>query len=311
MDEAFVTLRLIHFASVMIVFGGGAFRLYAVETADEHALAVLDARLTRLLLGSAIVALLSALLLVPLVGSRMAGSAWAALDWSTDSAVLTNTSFGRVWCWHLLLAVIVVVACAVPQVRHGYRAALSALLLASLGWVGHAAAGESQLALGHEINESVHLLAGGIWLGGLLPLGWLVARARRSDGEAWLVLLGDALPRFSRMGYVAVAFVALTGLINTALLVGSIDALVGTAHGRVLLVKILLFALLVAIAGVNRVILVPRIRREATPSTGTAALLWTVGAEQVIGLAILAVVSVLGTLPPGIDAGAHVGMHHH
>ena len=113
------------------------------------------------------------------------------------------------------------------------------------------------------------------------------------------------------MGYAAVAFVALTGLINTALLVGSIDALIGTPYGRALLLKIVLFAILVAVAAINRLILVPRIHRETTPSIGTAALVWTVSVEQVLGLAILAVVSLLGTLPPGIDAGSHLGVHHH
>lgn len=311
MDEAFIVCRLIHFASVMMAFGGSAFRLYAVGTGGEDILGWLDVQLRRLLLVSAILAFLSALLLMSFVGGRMAASASAVLDWNTNWAVLLDTSFGRVWRWHLLLAALLVVACAIPQVRPGFRVALSALLLASLGWVGHAAAGQPQIALGHEINQSVHLLAAGIWLGGLVPLGWLVARARRSDGEAWLVLLEDALPHFSQMGYAAAAFVALTGLINTALLVGSIDALIGTPYGRVLLLKIVLFAILVAVAAINRLILVPRIHRETAALTSTTALAWTVGIEQMLGLAILAVVSLLGTLPPGIDASAHPGMHHH
>jgi putative copper resistance protein D len=307
MDEALIACRLIHFASVMVAFGGSAFRFYAVGAGDESTIALLDARTRRLVLISATLALLSGLLLVPLMGSRMAGSAWAALDWDTNSAVLFDTSFGRVWRWHLLLAAVLAVVCTIPKVS----VSLAALLLASLGWVGHAAAGQGEIALGHEINQSVHLLAAGIWLGGLVPLGWLVIWARRSPEEAWYVLLADALPQFSHMGYAAVAFVALTGLINTVLLVGSVDALIGTPYGRVLLWKIFLFAGLVAIAAINRLILVPRIHRETIPSTGTTALMWTVGIEQGIGLLLLAVASVLGTLPPGIDAGAHLGMHHH
>ena len=112
------------------------------------------------------------------------------------------------------------------------------------------------------------------------------------------------------MGYVAVAFVAVTGIVNAILLVGSIDGLTGTDYGRVLLIKIALFVLLVAVAIINRLILVPRIGREKKLSTGTTALFWTVGIEQVLGLAIIAVVSILGTLPPAIHAAA-MGMHHH
>ena len=71
-----------------------------------------------------------------------------------------------------------------------------------------------------------------------------------------------ALPQFSRMGYVAVALVAITGIVNTAILVGRVDGLTGTPYGRLLLAKIALFLLLVVLAGINRLILVPRIARE-------------------------------------------------
>jgi putative copper resistance protein D len=309
MDEALVTCRLLHFASVMVLFGGGAFRLYTAGAGDAAIPALFDARHRHLLLVSSIAALLSALMFVPVVGSAMVGSASAALDRQTISPVMFDTSFDRVWRWHLLIAALLVVACAIRQVRTGYSVALSAVLSASLGWVGHAA-GQGQIALCHEINHSVYLLAGGIWLGGLVPLRWSVAWARRSEGAAWLAFLRDALPQFSRMGYAA-SFLALTGLINTILLVGGIDGLIGTAYGRVLLLKILLSAALVAVAVINRLTLVPWIHRETTPSTGTAALLWTVGIEQVLGLVILAVTSVLGTLPPAIDVGAHLRGHDH
>ena len=311
MDEAYVACRLIHLTSAMVAFGGGAFRLYAVGPSDERLFAPLDARLRLLLLVAAVLALLSALLLVPLVAGRMAGSEAAALDWNTISAALLDTSFGRVWRWHLLIAALLVSACAIRQVLPAYRVAISVVLLGSLGWAGHVAAEPGPIPLGHEINQSVHLLAAGIWLGGLVPLGWLVARALQPDGDAWLVLLRRTLPEFSFMGYIAVFFVAVTGLSNTVILVGSIGGLVGTLYGRLLLLKILLFAMLVCVAAVNRWILTPRIYCEATPSTGVAALLWTVGVEQTLGLLMLVVASVLGTLPPDFHIGAHPSWHPH
>lgn len=306
MDEALIACRLVHFASVMATFGGSAFRLYAIGAGDRGLVAVLDARLRRVLLVAAILALLSALLIVPFTASRMAGSASAALDWKTIATVLFDTSFGRVWCWRLLIAALFVALCAVRSIQPGYHVAVSALLLASLGWVGHAADGRGAAGLAHEINQSVHLLAAGIWLGGLVPLGWLAWMAR-SGSQRWHALLRDALPQFSHMGYAAVALVALTSIVNAILLVGSIDGLTGTPYGLVLLVKIALFLLLVAVAMINRFVLVPRIGREATPSRGTATLLSMVAIEQTLGLAIIAVVSVLGTLPPAI----HAMMHHH
>ena len=112
------------------------------------------------------------------------------------------------------------------------------------------------------------------------------------------------------MGYAAVALVALTGIINSILLVGSIDGLTGTPYGCVLLLKVALFLLLVAAAVINRIVLAPWVNQDAGVSRGTAALFWTVGIEQLLGLAIIAVVSVLGMLPPAIHASA-TGMHHH
>ena len=268
-------------------------------------LTTLDNRVRDLLLVSAIVALLSAIALLSVTGSRMAGSAAAALDLRTIATVLLKTSFGRVWCWHLLLAVLLIATVVVRRIRPAYRAVVAALLLASLGWVGHATIGEGPVRLGHEINDSVHLLAGGIWLGGLVPLAALTARARRTGSSIWFLLLREALPQFSHMGYVAVALVALTGIINAALLVGSIDGLIETPYGRLLLVKIALVLVLVAVAVINRFILVPRIDREAKPLSGTAVLMWTIGIEQALGLGILIVVSVLGTWPPAMH------MHHH
>jgi len=52
------------------------------------------------------------------------------------------------------------------------------LLLLSLGWVGHAVEGQGATKLVHEINQMLHLLAAGLWLGGLLPLAWLLGLAR-------------------------------------------------------------------------------------------------------------------------------------
>jgi putative copper resistance protein D len=180
---------------------------------------------------------------------------------------------------------------------------LSFLLLVSLGWVGHAVEGKGVAKLVHQINQMVHLLAAGLWLGGLTPLAWLLRRARSPSGTAWMTVAREVVPRFSQMGYAAVALLAATGALNALLLVGSIQALVGTPYGRLLGLKILLFLAMVTVALFNRFRLLPRLRREAQASAVAAALARSVLFEQGLGLAILAVVSVLGTWPPGI--------HHH
>ena len=96
-----------------------------------------------------------------------------------------------------------------------------------------------------------------------------------------------------------------TGALNTLLLVGSTQALVGTPYGRLLGLKILLFLAMVAVALFNRFRLLPRLRRDTRTSAATAALARSVLCEQGLGFAVLAVVSVLGTWPPAIHPGGH------
>src|SRR5437867_4211412 len=112
MDEAFYACRFIQFAAVMLIFGGSAFRYYACAGAHASAmpsiLAEFDAWLGRLTLATAIVALLSALAFLLSQAAAMAGSSLASIDPATVTAVLFETRFGRVWCWHLPLAITLV-----------------------------------------------------------------------------------------------------------------------------------------------------------------------------------------------------------
>jgi putative copper resistance protein D len=307
--EVLIVSRLLQFAAVIVVFGCGAFRLYGLAfdttTTSANALVTFDAWFWRVTIVGAIVALLSGVSLLLAVTANMAGSAAAALDPDTISTVLFDTGFGRVWCWRLLFAYFLIGACLVPLAGRRMPAILilSLLLLVSLGWVGHAVEGQGMVRLVHQFNQMVHLLAAGLWLGGLVPLTWLLGRARSPSGAGWILVARDVVPRFSQMGYAAVALLAATGAVNTLLLVGSVEALTGTPYGRLLSLKILLFLVMVVLALINRFRLLPRLRRELSSSTPVAALARSVLFEQVLGFAVLAVVSVLGTWPPA--------MHHH
>jgi copper resistance protein D len=307
--EVLIVPCLLQFAAVIVVFGCGAFRLYGfafdTTTTSANALVTFDAWFWRVTIVGAIVALLSGVSLLLAVTANMTGSAAAALDPDTISTVLFDTGFGRVWCWRLLFAFLLIGACFVPLARRRMLVILvvSLLLLVSLGWVGHAVEGRGMVRLAHQINQMLHLLAAGLWLGGLVPLTWLLGRARSPSGAGWISVARDVVPRFSQMGYAAVALLAATGAINTLLLVGSVEALTGTPYGRLLGLKILLFLVMVVLALINRFRLLPRLRREPLSSAPVAALARSVLFEQALGFALLAVVSVLGTWPPA--------MHHH
>jgi copper resistance protein D len=291
----------------MAAFGIGAFRLYAfagdIGSAQAPARIALDQTLARAMTASAAVALFSALAMVPCVAAEMAAMSGAALDPLILRIVVFATEFGHAWCWHVGFAVALLGLCALPKWRWQMAAATTAalLMLVGLGWVGHATMDMGGVAV-HEVNQMVHLAAAGIWLGGLLPLGILLRRAARPEGAAYIPFAHTALPHFSQMGYVAVVLVALTGAINSVFLVGSVEALMTTSYGRLLMVKIALFAAMVGLALSNRFRLMPHLRDTTPASVPLRALCRSVAAEQALGLAILAVIAVLGTWEPAIHA---------
>ena len=301
MDEALVIARLVHFASAMAAFGATAFRLYALDLTREgaeRAAARLGDWNNNLFFISALVMLASGLAIVPCVTARIAGTVGAAFDPETIGTVLSRTEFGRVWCLHLLFTVLLMVSATIATHRRALKLSCAALALASLGWAGHAAGGSGFAGLARELNQSIHLLAAGLWLGGLLPLGWLL---RQSDEERFGQLAAEALPAFSYMGYGAVAVIAITGIVNTSIFAGSFEALTSSDYGQLLSLKVVLYLAMVGIALRNRFRLMPRIANR--DARANRALYSSVIAEQALGLGILAAVSLLGTWPPPV-------MHH-
>ena len=104
-----------------------------------------------------------------------------------------------------------------------------------------------------------------------------------------------ALHRFSAAGMLAIAIILAGGLINAWARWNSLDALVASTWGKVLIVKALGFIALVALASVNRFILMPRLAGHTSART---ALLGNAVAEQAVAVPILAAAAVLGILPP-------------
>jgi putative copper resistance protein D len=225
--------------------------------------------------------------------------------------VVRDTGFGAAWMARMVLAVIVVGVSAIGLVRtrtvnqDRIIPLLAAALLASLAGTGHSQIEEGWAGVVHVASDAGHLLAAGAWLGGLLPLGFMLFREAATRYQAGAVDVDGVLLRFSRMGYVAVATLIASGLVNTWFLVGSVSSLLTTAYGRMLITKLLLFGGMLALAALNRLWLVPSmIKARAEDSNGFAS--WTgrlrshVLGEQLLGLMVLLIVSVLGTIRPAI-----------
>ncbi len=120
-------------------------------------------------------------------------------------------------------------------------------VLLSTSLVGHAGVGElSALALP---ADAVHLAAVSAWLGGLVPLGLVVLRRHATAPVADLAAV---LPRWSRWAAGSVAVLVVSGTFASWREVRELDALISTTYGRLLLVKTVLVAGMLALGALGR-----------------------------------------------------------
>jgi putative copper resistance protein D len=100
------------------------------------------------------------------------------------------------------------------------------------------------------------------------------------------------------LGIVCVTTLIFTGLINATFLVGSPQKLLVTEYGRVLTVKITIFAVMLAFAVINRFYLRPQLasNKFAPQSVARHYLIRNCAIELALGFCILLIVGILGTL---------------
>jgi len=301
-EAVLAATRLVQFAAAMALVGAPAFALGLAAWCPGFAAAEPGfARfLRRMLAAAALAAVASEAAWLDLEATSMGGSWGAALDPATLRAVLFETRFGHAWLWHMGLAAALLALALAPAVGRVSGFVLVLLLGAAhamgLAWAGHAMMRPGAGALA---AQAIHILCGGLWLGSLPALYWLLARARAAPSPALDHAVRTLLPLYSRAGYFVVTILVLSGIANSALLVGSAGALVASAYGRVLLVKIALVLAMIAVALDNRLMLTPRIL-DRNPAS-IASLARHVALEQGLALLILAAVSVLGLLPPALQ----------
>jgi putative copper resistance protein D len=310
MVDLLVAARGVHFASTAAVTGVALFQYLIAEPAIRKG----GAGSTRV---QAYREKLRAILLISLVLAVLSGAAWlvvlamtiggqgsiAVVFNGTVWLLLTKTHFGYVWLARLALATVLLGVWLSPKQSAGLSAILAACLMGTLAGSGHAAATPGAAGDVHLVADFFHLLAAGAWLGGLAPLWLLFRLAIRQTDQSLGFAAQIATHRFSTLGLLTVGTVLVTGLVNTWMLVSSPAALLGTDYGRLLLLKITLFVAMVAVAGVNRFGLTPRLPGKVPLHRLARNALIEIG----LGLAIITIVSVLGTLPPA----HHMGMHTH
>ena len=287
MGDPLVWVRFLHFAATVSLSGVVIFHAWVGAPAlsaggtDATTTRAIAGRLARLAWTSFALAVLTGAAALMVQTASMGERPLSAL-WSDDlvATVLLDTDFGHVWLVRLALAVLLA-ACLrppyfaepAPAWRRGAAPVLAAAFVAVLAFAGHAAAGDGAEGIIHEAADVLHLVAAAAWVGALLPLAIVLGAARDEASPSAFAVARTATLRFSTLGIASVGTVLATGIVNTFELAGSWAALFGSDYGRLLLVKIALFLVMLAIAAVNRMRLTPRlVGGGAAAESGAAAI---------------------------------------
>lgn len=277
-------------AAALMLWGASAYLAWLVPRDLAAAIAARIGRARAAAVGVAVVATLARL---PVEVAAI-GNGWRdSLDATAVVGVLCGTSVGQAWAAQALAASLLALAQAVPIRRRSAATALaSGLLVASLSLGGHAVMHEGLLGLLHRANDVLHLLCAGAWLGALWPVVMVLSLLTRSERRPEA---GAALLAFSRAGHVAVALVLVSGVLNTALVLGRRPTDLSSPYQALLDVKLLCVATMVGLALANRYLVVPRLGRG--PAAATALRRATL-AEIGLGFVVLALVGIFGLLDP-------------
>lgn len=251
------------------------------------------------------------------------------LWWDQTWLFLVDTPAGRYWLARQVAMTVAVAAVLVWRRRLARpqwpaTAALLALTAAAVceAWAGHAATLVSGSTL-VGVAATAHLLAAGVWAGGLGVLAWcLVPTLRRGRGQRGS-LLGPVWRAYSPLAAAATVVLLATGLIEAGHHLPGLGAVTSTVYGAGVAAKTGLMVVALGLAAVNTAVVHPglaaragakvpvnALRRLTLSSTRRFAA--TVTAEAVVlGLAVAmaAVVTSTATSREFLDAQRPTTVH--
>ncbi|WP_339279750.1 copper resistance protein CopC [Paenibacillus sp. FSL W8-1187] len=227
-------------------------------------------------------ALVLAALLYVFVETQQLMIGQPASEWSR---LFTATAVGQSYLALLLLAF---AGLALPAGRSALRFVWALPLLATEAWSGHAAAAAPRWAA--LSLDYVHLAFAALWAGGLMLL-FVLWQAERKEA-------GRFAASFSRMAWISIVALTLTGIGLTLLYMTKPEYLLLTPWGILLLVKT---GLVVLVAGAGFLIRV-RMKRSGFPG---GALLKADGALMALILVIVGIFTYISPLPANEPVGWH------
>jgi copper transport protein len=305
-----VTARWLVFLSLMAAIGIFVFRVGIMRPLRGP---------PRALTAAFWIALVIALVTTP-VYTLLATAEFANRSfWSLGALVplMRTSAFGRGYLdLELLLALFAVAAGIALWVDRPDRERRSVAELLALGGAALAAGAVLLVpgAAGHAAQTAprplslaldwLHLLAGSLWVGGLVGLLVLWRSLPTGRRLAGLVI---CVPRFSNLAFTSVIVLFGTGVGASVLHLPTLASLWQTSYGQAIIVKASLLGCAILVASGNLLKTVPALSRPAPPMSAAILLRRLVSVEVLLVAAAIAVAAVLSSLPPPPKALATIG----
>lgn len=290
---AYVALRWLSYVMLIAATGAVVMARIAGRTATVGARFAVQTRLAAIGLGAAWLGIALAL-------ARLLAQSWAvhgpdrAMSVTLVGPLITTSTWGRAWAIQLLAAMVAAAGftLALHDARRagGWRIARIAVLLAAAGTAlgGHAAAAEGWRAPVLVAADLVHLLAAGVWIGGIMMLAVAVLTRAAAPAAA------NVVRAFSPWALAGAAALALTGLVSAWAHLEAPLAPWASHYGRVLLLKLALVGVMVVLGALNW----RRLGPAAGTGSGSVTLRRGVWLEVLAALGVLAATAVLVAIDP-------------
>ena len=289
--------RFIMYLAALVAAGVAFFLAFIHDRAEDRWRIVPFVRI------GSILALLSAIGIVMSQAALLTGKGAGAVTDSTVLRDVLNQNLG----WSLALLMIglaaVHLSTDIPKKVVSQSLAVYGGLAVTVSFAVWGHATELSPTAISLAADAIHATAAALWLGGLVGLVMVLSVRTPETVRATAGIIG----RFSRMAFWSVIALTLAGLTLTITGSGaSLNSILTTTWGQLVLAKIGLTLIVVLIAAWNRRTLVPSLT-SPTENTDELAVRWatllrTIRAEAVLLVAVLALTAIVVNVPPARTA---------
>ena len=263
------------------------FALYlGVMTSAGTVMAMLMFRLERtrgLAMTFAVLGIVAAILAFSLRGANLTGDVSGLTD-PEMLKLLWTTPVGTALLLRLVGLGLLIAGLFMGRVGTWVSVLGGVIAIWSFDQVGHVSGLETTLL---DLALMLHLLAVALWIGVLTPL------KRLASSSSTYASAADVGHRFGVVASATVPVLIIVGGYMGYVLVGSLDALIGTGYGQALIIKVLLVGLLLGLAAANKIRFIPALR--VGDSAAANHLSKSISVEWLVILAVLGTTAVLTT----------------